>query len=76
MPRNDATEGPIEKSKWYENTNPIIDITIPNIQAIANRTPNFVENKADIIAGMIKNEKTTKTPAMRTATVMTMPNNA
>ena len=75
-PRNKAMAGPTEKSKKYANSRPPKEATMAATHAINIRKPQCAENRADIVAGIIRNENTTTTPAILTATVITMPTKA
>ena len=74
-PKNSAIAGPTEKSQKYANSSPPKEANEAAAQAINNRKAKFAENRAEIVAGMIRNENTVTTPVTRTARVMTAPSN-
>ena len=68
------TDGPQEKSRKQENANPQIIEINPTIQAINNLFPHDFTNNAENVAGMIRKEKITNTPAIFTEKVISNPN--
>ena len=67
-------DGPHEKSRKYENANPLIMEINPTHHAMISLFPHDFENKAENVAGIIKKEKITSTPAIFTEKVITRPN--
>ena len=75
-PKNKAMAGPTEKSQKYANSKPAKEATMAATHAINIRKPQCSENRADIVAGITRNENTVTTPVTRTASVITTPSNA
>ena len=72
-PRKIAIAGPTEKSQKYANSNPAKEANDAATQAINIRKLQVIENRAEIVAGMMRKEKTVTTPETRTARVITTP---
>lgn len=53
-----------------------MDATVAVAQAISVRVPQREENRADVVAGIIRKANTVTTPVTRTANVITTPSNA
>ena len=65
---------PVGKSNATETPNPARLATIPADQPMASAAPMRGENRNPITAGMIRNEKTSRTPARATELVTTTAN--
>ena len=74
-PKNNAIAGPTEKSQKYANSSPPKEANEAAAHAIKIRKTQLVENRADIVAGIIRKENTVTTPVTRTARVITTPSN-
>jgi hypothetical protein len=75
IPMKNATAGPTEKSKWYENSRPRMDAAPMATRPIIMRTPVRVAKRAEVVAGTINMVNATTTPMTGTANVITMPSN-
>jgi len=66
-------EGPAARSSRKEASNPNRQAAIPNTQPIIMRCAVFLTQKSAATAGMVNSENTSKTPAILTAEVTTIP---
>jgi len=76
IPRNNETEIPAEKSNQWQKSKPAIEAIVPAAHEISKRTCHLAASNADRVAGMMRKQNTTITPAKRTANVITMPHSA
>ena len=75
-PKNRATAGPREKSRRYANNRPPVDASTATAQAVSIRGTQREENRAEVVAGIMRKANTTTTPARRTAIMITAPTSA
>ncbi len=65
---------PVGRSQAYDATTPTTLVIVPAIQPTASRRPIDCANSTPQIAGTIRNENTSSTPAISTELVTTNPN--
>ena len=65
---------PVGRSKAKEAARPAALVTVPTIQPIASCLANDDANMMPMAAGIMRNEKTSSTPAIATELVTTIPN--